>query len=91
MKINRKMIFKFGEAVEEVSDEITIIPQDLQQLDVGQFIYEYIVLEVPIKKIHPRYQSDSEEDETEEGKLIYQSEKSEDAIDPRWEELKKLK
>jgi len=91
MKINRKMIFKFGEAAEEVSDEITIIPQDLQQLDVGQFIYEYIVLEVPIKKIHPRYQSDNEEDENEEGKLIYQSDKSEDAIDPRWEVLKKLK
>jgi uncharacterized metal-binding protein YceD (DUF177 family) len=91
MKINRKMIFKFGEAAEEVSDEITIIPQDLQQLDVGQFIYEYIVLEVPMKKIHPRYQSDNEEDENEEGKLIYQSEKSEDVIDPRWEVLKKLK
>ncbi|MCX8492075.1 MAG: DUF177 domain-containing protein [Cyclobacteriaceae bacterium] len=91
MKINRKMVFKFGEAAEEVSDEITIIPHDLQQLDVGQFIYEYIVLEVPIKKIHPRYQGNSEEDETEEGKLIYQSEKSEDAIDPRWEMLKKLK
>jgi uncharacterized metal-binding protein YceD (DUF177 family) len=85
------MIFKFGEAAEEVSDEITIISQDLQQLDVGQFIYEYIVLEVPMKKIHPRYQSDNEEDENEEGKLIYQSEKSEDVIDPRWEVLKKLK
>jgi uncharacterized metal-binding protein YceD (DUF177 family) len=44
-----------------------------------------------MKKIHPRYQSDNEEDENEEGKLIYQSEKSEYVIDPRWEVLKKLK
>jgi uncharacterized protein len=91
MKINRKMIFKYGDATEEVSDEITIIPRDLQWLDVGQYIYEYIVLDVPIKKIHPRYQSENEEDEYEEGKLIYQSEKNEDSIDPRWEMLKKLK
>ena len=91
MKINRKVIFKFGEKLEEVSDEVVIIPADLDQLDVGQLIYEFIVLEVPIKKIHPRFQDEEEEEQNEEGKLIYQSDKSEDEIDPRWEQLKKLK
>jgi uncharacterized protein len=91
MKISRKMIFKYGETMEEMSDEIVIIPQDLDVLDIGQYIYEFIVLDVPIKKIHPRFQSDEEEDEDEEGKMIYQSEKNEDEIDPRWEQLKKLK
>ena len=90
MKINRKVIFKFGEVAEEVSDEVTIIPRDSQTLEVGQFLYEFIVLNVPIKKIHPRFQEE-EEDESEEGKLIYQTEKNEDEIDPRWEKLKKLK
>ncbi len=92
MKINRKIIFKYGEAAEEVSDEIVIIPKDLDVLDVGKYVYEFIVLDVPIKKIHPRYQSEEEdEDENEEGKLIYQTEKKEDEIDPRWEQLRKLK
>jgi uncharacterized protein len=91
MKIIRKMIFKFGEAMEEVSDEIVIIPRDLDVLDIGQYIYEFIVLDIPIKKIHPRFQSDEEDDEDEEGKVVYQSEKNEDEIDPRWEQLKKLK
>lgn len=90
MKINRKMIFKYGEAAEEVSDEITIIPKDLDVLEIGQYIYEFIVLDVPIKKVHPRFQSE-EENENEEGKMIYQSEKKEDEIDPRWEQLRKLK
>jgi uncharacterized metal-binding protein YceD (DUF177 family) len=90
MKINRKVIFKFGETFQEVSDEVIIIPVDLDQLDVGQLMYEFIVLEVPIKKIHPRFQDD-EEEQNEEGKLIYQSDKNEDEIDPRWEQLKKLK
>jgi uncharacterized protein len=91
MKIHRKMIFKYGEAAEEVSDEIAIIPKDLDVLDVGQYLYEFIVLDVPIKKIHPRFQSEEEDDENEEGKMIYQTEKKEDEIDPRWEQLKKLK
>ena len=92
MKINRKIIFKYGEVAEEVSDEIVIIPKDLDVLDVGKYIYEFIVLDVPIKKIHPRFQTEEEdEDENEEGKLIYQTEKKEDEIDPRWEQLRKLK
>jgi uncharacterized protein len=93
MKINRKMIFKYGEAAEEVSDEIAIIPHDLDVLDIGQYLYEFIVLDVPIKKIHPRFLSEEEEeeDENEEGKMIYQSEKKEGEIDPRWEQLRKLK
>jgi len=91
MKINRRVIFKYGEVAKEVSDEVTVIPRDLQRLEVGQFLYEFIVLDVPIKKIHPRFQAEEENDESEEGKLIYQTEKSEDEIDPRWEKLKKLK
>jgi uncharacterized protein len=92
MKINRKMIFKFGEVANEVSDEVAIIPRDLDILDVGQYMYEFIVLDIPIKKIHPRFQSEEDdEDENQDGKLIYQSEKTEDEIDPRWEQLKKLK
>jgi uncharacterized metal-binding protein YceD (DUF177 family) len=84
-------MFKFGDALEEISDEIVIIPRDLDVLDVGRFMYEFLVLAIPIKKVHPRFQSEEESDENEEGKLIYQSEKSEEVIDPRWEKLKKLK
>ncbi|MFY8035760.1 MAG: YceD family protein [Cyclobacteriaceae bacterium] len=90
MEIDKKVIFKFGEKAEEISDEIIVIPHDQDVLDVGQLMYEFIVLEVPIKKIHPRFEDDDEE-ENEEGKLIYQTEKDEEAIDPRWEVLKKLK
>jgi len=90
MEIDKKVIFKYGEAAEEISDEIIVIPHDLDVLDVGQLMYEFIVLEVPIKKIHPRFEDDDDE-ENEEGKLIYQTEKDEEAIDPRWEVLKKLK
>jgi uncharacterized protein len=95
INIHRKVMFKYGDAAEEVSDEIVIITHEQDRLDVGQFMYEYIVLEVPIKKIHPRFQNENEEEEetevSEDGTLVYRTDKEEEKIDPRWEQLKKLK
>ncbi len=89
--ISKKIVFKYGEEPKEVSEEIIIITHDQQKLDVGQLMYEFIVLEVPIKKLHPRFEEEAE-DETE-GKIIYSSSSqvAEEVIDPRWEMLKKLK
>lgn len=91
MNIDRKIIFKYGEEEKELSDEIVIIPRDKDSLDLGQFMYEFIGLAIPLKKVHPRFQE--EEDETTEGKLVYTSTPNETTgdIDPRWEKLKKLK
>jgi uncharacterized metal-binding protein YceD (DUF177 family) len=91
LSISRKIVFKYGEEPKEVSDEIIIITHDQQKLDVGQFMYEFIALEIPIKKLHPRFKET--EDETD-GEIIYTSSSSNDGeeiVDPRWEKLKKLK
>ncbi|HLZ16807.1 MAG TPA: DUF177 domain-containing protein [Cyclobacteriaceae bacterium] len=91
LSISRKVVFKYGEEPREVSDEIVIIAHDQPQLDIGQFIYEFIVLEIPIKKLHPRFKQEPDDDR--EGKIIYTSSTGgdEDVVDPRWEVLKKLK
>jgi uncharacterized protein len=95
LKTNRKVVFKYGDADEELSDEIIMINRDSDSLELGQYMYEFIALEIPIKKLHPRYAEEAEDDS--EGKIIYtsgptgsQNEEDED-IDPRWEKLKKLK
>jgi uncharacterized metal-binding protein YceD (DUF177 family) len=90
--ISKKIVFKYGDEPKEVSDEIIIITHDQQKLDVGQLMYEFIALEIPIKKLHPRFEHETD-DETE-GRIIYTSatgEPDEEVIDPRWEKLKKLK
>jgi uncharacterized metal-binding protein YceD (DUF177 family) len=91
ISLHRKVIFKYGEEPGEVSDEIVIITEEQDKLDVGQYMYEFIVLEVPIKKIHPKFQKEDNDEESEDGKLVYQTKVDENAIDPRWEKLKKLK
>jgi len=97
MNFKRKIVFKYGDVDEELSDEIVIIHRDTDTLELGQYIYEFIGLEIPIKKLHPRYQHELEADDESEGKIIYSSgettsdPESGDDIDPRWEKLKKLK
>jgi uncharacterized metal-binding protein YceD (DUF177 family) len=97
MTINKKIVFKYGDTDEEISDEIIIINREADSLELGQYIYEFISLAVPYKKLHPRYQGELETPEESEGKIIYTSKDSTDDdengdnIDPRWEKLKKLK
>jgi uncharacterized metal-binding protein YceD (DUF177 family) len=85
-----KMLFKFGDEEGEVSNDIEIISPDKQSLNIGQYLYEFIGLALPMKRIHPKYRKDEEENEV--GGIIYSS-SSEDGeeVDPRWEKLKKLK
>jgi uncharacterized metal-binding protein YceD (DUF177 family) len=97
LKIDRKIIFKYGEEPQEISDEIVIITRDQDRLDLGQFMYEFIVLAIPIKKLHPNLRNQEEDEDDAEVKIVYststereEKEKEED-IDPRWEQLKKLK
>lgn len=89
--IEKKMLFKYGDHDEELTDEITIISRDTTSLDLGQLVYEFIGLAIPMKKLHPRYQN---EDDEEEGKMVYTSttdKTDSEEIDPIWNKLKKLK
>jgi uncharacterized protein len=94
MEINKTILFKYGPEEKELSDEIVMITRTQATLDIGQYIYELIVVEVPIKKLHPKFKDDKMEES--DIQLVYSSpadanETEEDHIDPRWDKLKKLK
>jgi len=92
LDIEKKVLFKYGEEDTELTDEIIMISRERTSLELGQLIYEFIVLSIPMKKLHPRFQD--EDDDESEGKMIYTSGSDEDtekAVDPIWEKLKKLK
>ena len=70
VEVHRKMVFKYGEADEELSDEIQVIHRDTVSLDLGQFFYEFIGLALQMKRLHSRFQ---DEDTNEEGTIVYTS------------------
>jgi uncharacterized metal-binding protein YceD (DUF177 family) len=95
IKTRKMVVFKFGDEDREITEEIVMIQRDTPSLELGQLIYEFISLAVPMKKLHPRFVSEQDSDTQDDGKIVYTSaaeEKKEDKeIDPRWEKLKKLK
>ena len=97
--IDNKLLIKYGDVSEELSDEIIVIPRETQSLNVAQFIYEYILLSVPMKCLHPKFRNEEEEDDFDDApKLVYSSEdsKEENEVDPtiedpRWNKLKEIR
>ena len=86
------LVVKFGETYNDDNEEVLILPHGEHQMNVGQYIYEMIVLAVPKKRVHPgiadgTLQSDMLDKLKE---LSPDKKKKKDDIDPRWEELKKL-
>lgn len=90
-----KLVVKFGESYNDDNEEILIIPHGEYQINVAQYIYELIVLAVPVKKIHPGI-----EDGTLNSDILNKLEelspkdkkenKNTEDTDPRWDTLKKL-
>ena len=90
-----KLVVKFGDEHNDDNDDILIVTHGEYEINVAQYIYELIVLAVPAKRIHPgvedgTLQSDilSKLDELSPGEDS--KTKSSEAIDPRWNNLKKL-
>jgi uncharacterized metal-binding protein YceD (DUF177 family) len=88
------LIVKFGDTYNDEHEELLILPHGEFQVNVAQYIYESIVLSVPLRRIHPGIKDGSLTDVIEklealapkENKTIEQN----NDIDPRWENLKKL-
>ena len=87
VKESNEVRLKFGDHWEELNDDLILIPANTQKLDVAQFVYEFLTLAVPMKKLHPRYKDEEDFQLTDEN----ESEASNEPVDPRWNELKKLK
>ncbi|REG89462.1 YceD family protein [Winogradskyella sediminis] len=90
-----KLVVKFGNEYNDDNEDILIIPHGEYEINVAQYIYELIILAVPIKRIHPgiedgTLQSDILSKLEELSPSEDRKEKSSEDIDPRWNNLKKL-
>ena len=47
-----RLIVKLGEEYSEDSDELVTIPQDEGAINIAWYLYEFIVLDIPIKHVH---------------------------------------
>ena len=97
VETQQMMLLKFGDHNEELSDEIELIERNTATVNVARYIFEFISLSLPMKRLHPRFRDEDDQDDESTVKLIYSSgtatdneEDDQSATDPRWAALRKL-
>lgn len=85
----REFFLKLGTENAEESDDVEVISADQADYDVSSLVYEFIILAIPMHRVHPGGQCNPEvmamlnhEEATEEEET--------DTIDPRWAALKDI-
>jgi uncharacterized metal-binding protein YceD (DUF177 family) len=86
---HREFFVKLGTENAEESDDVEVISADQADYNVSSLIYEFIILAIPMHRVHPEGQCNPEvlamltmEEPVEETK---------EEIDPRWAALKNIK
>ncbi|HZH73085.1 MAG TPA: DUF177 domain-containing protein, partial [Mariniphaga sp.] len=93
VKSKYELFVKFGENNEE-DDEIIWISPEEHKINLAQLIYEYIILSLPLKQVHPDKKDGTSGcnqemlDKLERHRLHEEKNKN---IDPRWAALKNWK
>lgn len=94
LKHRNRVVVKFGDEISDerhIGEEVQIIPYDLHQINVSEFIYEFIHLALPVKREHPLDKNGKSTCNPEMLDIIdeYSFRKEEpDETDPRWDKLK---
>jgi uncharacterized metal-binding protein YceD (DUF177 family) len=90
-------VVKFGEDYNDENEDILILPHGSYEVNIQQYVYESIVLAMPLRRIHPGVADGTLKsdilDKLEELSLKATEEKEaseDDNTDPRWDSLKKL-
>ena len=86
---DNKLVARLGDEFDD-SDEYIVIPADEGILDVAWLIYEFVALAVPMRHVHEEGQCNPDMIRRIE-QLVVDSSDDDEAVDPRWNELKKLK
>ncbi len=89
LSAQERLILKYSEQPREEEEVIYLLP-GTDNINVAQYIYEFICLAMPMKKVHP----DTEDQQGCDPKVLEyldNASEQEENENPIWEELKKLK
>lgn len=84
---NQQLVVTLGGEKSDEGDELLIIPETESEIDLTHYIYEYIILLVPQKRVH-KTEKECNQDVIQKLRQFEPNKKNE--VDPRWEKLKKI-
>ena len=90
-----KIVIKFGDEIYDsryIGEEVQIMSHNESEVNVAQYIYEFIHLHIPLKRVHP---SDEDGHPTCNENVLEALEQhtvneEQQEVDPRWDKLKDL-
>lgn len=88
-----RLIVKLGNDDFEEESDIVSIPLTDSEIDIAQYVYEYIILSLPQRRVHAEIKMGKSGCNPETLKKLEKvlSKEKKKQIDPRWEKLKTLK
>lgn len=84
-----RLLVKFGSKWDDDDPEMLTIPSDEHELDIKQYLYEFIHLSLPLQRVHPKDSNGNSTCDPEMLRKINEHVVNKEP-DPRWDELKKL-
>ena len=86
----QEFFIKLGTENAEESDDVAVVPAEQADYDISSLVYEYIILAVPMHRVHPEGQCNPEVMAMLEAQENME-ESREEEIDPRWAALKNVR
>ena len=80
---------RFSDTETTDDENVVVLPESAFEIDLSQWLYEYIAVRIPMQHIHPDGECDPEVTRYIQMESEVREEESEE-VDPRWEALKKL-
>lgn len=95
IETEENLVIKHGNP-EESTDEILVIPEGQEEFDVSQYLYEYISLALPARRVpcevdSEEFKCDKETLDKLELLVTNKEKKEEEKNNPMWEQLNKIK
>lgn len=91
VKGEEQLCVKFSDTETSDDENVAILPESAFQIDLAQWMYEYVAIAMPIQKVHPEGECDPEMLKYLSDGDAGEKENTTGETDPRWDALKQLK
>lgn len=87
----REFFLKLGTENALESDDVEVVPAEQADYDISSLVYEFIILAVPMHRVHPEGQCNPEVMAMLTAEAPVEEAQEENEMDPRWAALKDIK
>ena len=86
VQVEEHLCVRFSDTETCEDEDVVVLPEKAFEIDLKQWLYEYVAVRIPMQHMHPDGECDPEMTQ-----YITEEEETGEEMDPRWEALLKVK